>query len=125
MMKQFYLFLSILMLSVFSITSLSAQTNVAVTLGGNAANNELRIIVHSTGNYIIYRYISGSWRRQFFSETSTPLFTIKIGNSSYMSTNLTQTDVGTHITTGTQQEMTKRFTGNHGGQPFSVTIKIS
>ena len=110
-------------------------TDNPVTLGGGGSN-QLRINVKKGGIYCIYRNIGGTWQKQLSSENS-PMFAIKIGNTTFSSgsqpkptigtvTTLTNVeDIGTPVTNGTQQEMTKKFTGNYNGKAFSVTLKIT
>ena len=122
----------------FSTTLYAQTTDNKVTLGG-VSPNQLQIIVYKGGYYIVNRYIGSSWNKQFYDASTTPLFTIKIGNTTFSYkghgalmagvTVLTPfdaiTDVGTPITTGTQQEVTKRFKGTYAGlYSFTVTIKI-
>jgi hypothetical protein len=141
-MKHIYLFLIILSVSLIFAKSVYATDNVIVL--GDISPNQLKIKINSGGTYCIYRWIDNSWRPQFYAENSH-LFAIKIGNTIFTSggnilpneasyipfsgINLTGftniQDIGTPVTAGTRQEMTKKFTGTYNGHVFSVTIKIT
>ena len=141
-MKRIYLFSIITYICLFLTTSVYATDN-PVTLG-NVSPNQLRIQINSGGSYCIYRWIGGGWQNQFYAPNSH-LFAIKIGNTVFTSggntlpeasefltsAGVTLTyfqsieDVGIPVTSGVQQEMTKKFTGFYNGQQFSVTLKIT
>ncbi|MDR0295880.1 MAG: hypothetical protein LBH91_06860 [Prevotellaceae bacterium] len=123
-MKKFYLFLIVLGVCFISSTQLYAQYN-AVTLGGNSANNELQIVVDNTGSYMINRWISGSWRNQFYSTTNSDLFVIKMDEAVYRSKTMKTREDVSSVTVGTNQEMTKKFTNTHEGNTFTVTMQFS
>ncbi|MDR1680404.1 MAG: gliding motility-associated C-terminal domain-containing protein [Prevotellaceae bacterium] len=89
---------------------------------GNVAPDQLRIEILSGGNYQVFRHDEGDWVRQFWS--NTPLFALRIGSSSYTSTSLARADISA-TTTGTQQHVTKQFSGTYSARPFSVTYTIS
>ncbi|MCL2097272.1 MAG: gliding motility-associated C-terminal domain-containing protein [Bacteroidales bacterium] len=123
--------------------SYTQTTDSQVILGGNVANNELQIIIRPNGRYIVNRYINHAYQKQFYDATTTPLFSIKIGNMTFSSGGLTPAsagppvsgviltafnsiaDVGTPVTTGVNQTMTKRFTGTYSGNTFTVTLRIT
>ena len=138
-MKKVYLLLMILGVWAFSTTPLFAADNPVIL--GNVSPSQLRIQVNSSGTYCIYRWINDAWRSQFYAPNSH-LFAIKIGNTTFSSGGMFMPDAGStmsgvniaafsliedvdaRISTGTEQEMSKRFTGIYNGQQFSVTIKI-
>ncbi|MDR2389138.1 MAG: hypothetical protein LBD89_05055, partial [Tannerellaceae bacterium] len=122
-MKRFCLFLILLATACFHPVSLFASDN-AYTLGGaTPPTNQLQIVISSGGYYMVNRNISGtSWSKQFFSTAS--LFTIKIGTSSFQSTALTIEDISA-VTTGTQQHVTKKFSGTYNSSAFSVTLTLT
>ena len=143
-MKRIPLILTILMSVSLLSTKLYAQgTDNTVTLGNVAVDDQLRIQVYPQGRFNVARYSGGTWVRQFYDQSTTPLFAIKIGTTTYSSSGTTATpgavitgvgtiaafdsirDVGTAVMVGTMQEMTKRFFGTYGGQTFTVTIKIT
>jgi len=143
-MKSRALILTIMLSACFFSTRLHAQiTDNKVTLGNIAVDDQLRIRVYSSGKFDVFRY-TGGWVRQFYDTVNTHMFSIRIGSITYSSggTSLpgagaaieaakpivafdTVQDVGLPVTNGTIHEMTKRFSGNHKGQKFSVTMKIS
>jgi len=149
-MKRIFLILAIVLSACCLSTTLYAQTNNKITLGGKLANDQLKIEVFGatggTGNtpgaFCVTRYAGTTWVQQFFDQTSTPLFSIKIGNQIYSSTGAIGKsgtalnsaslakfdvieDIGTAVTLGTHHEMTKRFTALYAGNTFSVTITIT
>ncbi|MDR1257694.1 MAG: hypothetical protein LBK65_00215 [Tannerellaceae bacterium] len=121
-MKRFYLFLTLLASVCFHPASLFATDN-AYTLGGGT-NNELQIVIGSGGTYMVNRYINNAWSRQFFS--AAPLFSIKIGSTVFQAnTGFTREDISA-VTTGTQQHVTKKFSGTYNSSyAFSVTLTIT
>ncbi|MDR0296341.1 MAG: gliding motility-associated C-terminal domain-containing protein [Prevotellaceae bacterium] len=135
-MKQFYLFLITIILYI-SPSTLKAQTDNPVTLGGITTAGQLRIQIFTGGRYNVTRY-TNIWQRQFFDQSTTPIFAIRIGTTTFSykghgallpGNTLTAfnsiADIGTPITAGTQHEMTKKFTGTYSGNTFSVTMKIT
>ncbi len=126
-------------------TTLYAQIDNQVILG-DVSPNQLKIQINSGGNYCVYRWLNNSWNQQFYSQYSH-LFAIKIGDTTFTSGRIgTSThlpdagslmtgvniaafnsivDVGTPVTSGVIQEMTKRFTGTYNGNSFTVTLKIT
>jgi hypothetical protein len=108
-----------------------------VTLGGGTL--PLQVNVYSGGNYAVRLYLNGGYWKQFFRDGTsglyTPIFAIRLGNTVYSSSQYNDNisgivrltniaDVGSPVTSGPNQEVTKRFSGTHAGAPFSVTIKI-
>ena len=139
LIKSSFILTTLLSAWLFS-TTLYAQDNTVIL--GSVAPSQLRIKINKGGNYCVYRYIGNTWQKQFFAENSH-LFAIKIGKTLYSSdgtdypasgspplygysTAFTKIeDIGTPVTTGVYQEMTKRFTGKYDGSyTFSVTLKI-
>ena len=137
--------LSLLLLYVCFVSAKSLYATDNPVILGNIAPNLLRIQINSGGSYCIYRWINSVWQKQFYAENSH-LFAIKIGNTVFTSggamtlpdagyfipfsgVNLLSftdiQDIDTPITSGTNQEVTKQFTGVYNGQVFSVTIKIT
>jgi hypothetical protein len=119
-MKQKYYIYTILLLMIISIwTPLKAQDN-AFILGG--VPPQLRVNISSGGLYCVYRYTS-TWEEQFYTP-NTPVFSIKIDTVVYRSnSHFTIKDVSA-TTTGMQQEVTKIFSRNYNGNPFSVLFTI-
>ena len=138
-MKRIFLFL-IIWGAWFSPTTLYATDNSVVL--GNVSPDQLRIVINTGGNYCVYRWINSAWQRQFYA-TNSHLFAIQIGATTFSSGGATYPtagtplystltpftlieDIGTPVTSGVQQEMTKRFTATYDGSYiFSVTIRIT
>jgi len=141
-MKRIYIIFWVVLSVCFSLTTLYAQTDHPVTLGGITTDGQLKIEVFSNGCFDVKRF-SGEWKQQFYDMKTTPLFSIKIGTVTYSSSGTNASpgaaltaakpltafnvieDIGTAVTVGTQQEMTKKFTGTYGGKTFSVTLTIT
>ncbi|MDR2809659.1 MAG: hypothetical protein LBB84_03765 [Tannerellaceae bacterium] len=72
---------------------------------------------------MVNRYVDNGWRKQFYA--AAPLFTIKIGPTSFQSKDkdLVRQDIS-FVTTGIQQHVTKRFSGTYEGSSFSVTLTL-
>ena len=143
-MKKKNLILAIVWSACFLSTTLYAQTNNKITLGGINADDQLKIEVFGAGNsagcFYVTRYSGNKWVQQFYDMSTTPLFSIKIGNMTYSSSGKKAgqgkgpsplagfaviEDIGTAVTVGTHQEMTKRFTGTYNENTFTVTITIT
>ncbi len=118
---------------------LSLQTTAQTTddrayILGGATNDQLRIEVMNGGRYLIRRYDigAGGWMRQFYFESSTNIFALRIGGITYTSDNdplyandfFTSTTDLAAVTAGVQQHVIKKFSGDYLGYPFSVTITI-
>jgi len=143
-MKHISLIIAIVLNVCFLSTTLYAQTDSYVTLGGQPVDGQIKIEVFKGGCFYVTRYSAAKkeWVQQFYDKSTTTIFSIKIGDKIYSSsggktasgTILHTTtlhkfdvieDVGTAVTVGPEQEVTKRFNGNFNDNKFSVTIKIS
>ncbi|MDR0660845.1 MAG: gliding motility-associated C-terminal domain-containing protein [Prevotellaceae bacterium] len=120
------LIVSILLLCSNSVT---AQNNT-FDIGGGPG--ELKILVTTNGKYHVQRESfpgSGIWEDQFYQDMGSyaSLFAIKIGNDIYRSNNPADFTIGNDVitTSGTRGEYSKKFSGNHYGEPFSVTVKVT
>jgi len=144
LMKRIYLITAIILgTSLFSTMLYAQSTDNEVILGNKAEEGQLKIRVRPEGKFDVLRY-SGGWKHQVWDSTTTHLFSIKIGTTTFSSggtepaksggtiTNagpLTKFDsihdIGTAVTAGTHHEMTKKFMGTYDNNSFSVTIKIT
>ena len=95
---------------------LPAQNN-DLKLGGGTGQLDIRM--QANGMYQIFR--NGN-ENQFYS--STPIFAIRFGSTSYAS-NIFTIGNDVIVNNGTRQERTKTFTHTHEGNAFSIIMKFT
>ncbi|MDR0729533.1 MAG: gliding motility-associated C-terminal domain-containing protein [Prevotellaceae bacterium] len=120
MLRFKYLYAAACLVGGFLVQLPECKADNTVILG-DVPPNQLKIEVLPGGRYQVYRY-DGGWKHQFY--TTTVLFSVRIGTTVYQSYDLSINDISA-TTTGTQQHVTKQFTGTYDQKPFTVTHTIN